>query len=666
MADINFGTGNNTPSGDTVRSALTKLQDKVNAKSGGGGGTPTYTPPVITISGAQSKNEGSGSVVAFVYTLTRTGDLTKTATVNWALTGALAANDLAGGQATSGQASFAIGASTATITINTQGDTVSEPDETFTLTLNNPFQATLGSPFSATGTLLNDDAAADTTAPVFQSAATINLAEGQALSHTLVTDDNCTFVRLLNNDASYFTLNSNQLTMAAKDFESPVDGGTNNTYVVQIQATNAVGLTTTQTITVNITNVAEGAGTVDPELATPTLTLVSVNANGSSPKFKIGLDVADYVVGDSVNLFRRDKAGTLIQTHSATLTEANVGAGQLDLDLDTVPAGTYRYSAEAVKAGGSKSATTAVLVVGPDDIEPQLSAVSSAKVNSTAGKVNFTTDTGEGSVRVFRRTTNTAPTQTEMDAAPATAISAAGAKEIAISGLPGGQIQYIWIQQTDLAGNKTPITAAGNFTTDPAAVLSMALVDTGVRGSEISNVHTYTNKNLGAPDPNRYIIVIDLRHNTNPTTCTVGGVNLPKLTDTDALGTAFGGLVPSGTSGDVVVTGNDYTDGSMIYVLRGVGVGAITIGELPFTFRGDPHEIPAVTPAGGITFAALFSGQTTDPVFGNGASMVANSFIDGLHYNSWLASRSTASNLPIGTSNWNGTNSGGISVSIAP
>ena len=60
---------------------------------------------------------------------------------------------------TNGVLTIAAGATSATLTVATTEDTVDEADETFTVTLSNPStNAELGSQFSATGTIVNDDA----------------------------------------------------------------------------------------------------------------------------------------------------------------------------------------------------------------------------------------------------------------------------------------------------------------------------------------------------------------------------------------------------------------------------------------------------------------------------------------------------------------------------
>ncbi|MDB9447155.1 peptidylprolyl isomerase [Anabaena sp. CS-542/02] len=104
--------------------------------------------------------EGNEGLTPFTFTVTRTGDTNVTSTVNWAVTGTgenpANAADFAGGVFPSGTASFAAGVTSQVITVNVQGDTEVEPDETFTVTLSNPSNATITTT-TATGTIINDD-----------------------------------------------------------------------------------------------------------------------------------------------------------------------------------------------------------------------------------------------------------------------------------------------------------------------------------------------------------------------------------------------------------------------------------------------------------------------------------------------------------------------------
>lgn len=101
------------------------------------------------------------------------------------------------------------------------------------------------------------DTPVDTTAPTITSSNALSVAENSAFSHTLTANESVTWTKTGGTDAALFTLTGNSLTMTAKNFESPVDSNANNTYVVQVTATDAAGNATSQTITVTVTNVNE-------------------------------------------------------------------------------------------------------------------------------------------------------------------------------------------------------------------------------------------------------------------------------------------------------------------------------------------------------------------------------------------------------------------------
>ena len=103
-------------------------------------------------------------------------------------------------------------------------------------------------------------AAPDTTAPTITSSASPTVAENQGFSLTLTANESVTWTKTGGSDQSLFTLTGNSLTMTAKDYETPTDSNTNNTYVVQVTATDAANNATNQTITVTVTDAAEGGG----------------------------------------------------------------------------------------------------------------------------------------------------------------------------------------------------------------------------------------------------------------------------------------------------------------------------------------------------------------------------------------------------------------------
>ncbi|MGD9881882.1 MAG: DUF4214 domain-containing protein, partial [Reyranella sp.] len=112
---------------------------------------------------AASKTEGNSGTTAFTFTVTRSGDTSAAQSVGWSVAGsgtnAANAADFTVGVLPSGGVTFAAGETTQVVTINVQGDTTSEPNEGFTVTLANPSAGLVIATGSATGTIQNDDAA---------------------------------------------------------------------------------------------------------------------------------------------------------------------------------------------------------------------------------------------------------------------------------------------------------------------------------------------------------------------------------------------------------------------------------------------------------------------------------------------------------------------------
>ena len=109
--------------------------------------------PVVTVSSPSVIEGNSGmTLMQFVVTLTTAAAVPVQATFATSDVTAKAGEDY---QAASGTITFAPGVTTQTITVNVIGDTLFEPDETFTLTVT----PVGGVSVTATGTILNDDAA---------------------------------------------------------------------------------------------------------------------------------------------------------------------------------------------------------------------------------------------------------------------------------------------------------------------------------------------------------------------------------------------------------------------------------------------------------------------------------------------------------------------------
>ena len=127
--------------------------------------TPSPTPPPpapppaprIAISAAAAdKPEGDQGMTPFTFSVTRTGDLSRSSSVDFRVSGAGANSDDFGGSFPSGDVRFANGESAKQISVGVSGDVVQEADERFVVELVNPSGGQI-SISAATGTILNDD-----------------------------------------------------------------------------------------------------------------------------------------------------------------------------------------------------------------------------------------------------------------------------------------------------------------------------------------------------------------------------------------------------------------------------------------------------------------------------------------------------------------------------
>ena len=102
-----------------------------------------------------NKAEGNSGTTAFTFTVSLQNATTKIVSVDYATAAntATAASDYT---AVSGRLSFAPGETSKTVTVNVNGDTTVEPDETFVVNLSNAFNAAIGNG-QGIGNILDDD-----------------------------------------------------------------------------------------------------------------------------------------------------------------------------------------------------------------------------------------------------------------------------------------------------------------------------------------------------------------------------------------------------------------------------------------------------------------------------------------------------------------------------
>jgi hypothetical protein len=106
--------------------------------------------------------------------------------------------------------------------------------------------------------------AVDVTPPTITNANSGTVEENATLSFALTADESVTWSIVGGADQAQFEISGSTLRWSSngvRDFEIPADADANNAYVVQVRATDGASNTTNQTITITVTDVAEGGGT---------------------------------------------------------------------------------------------------------------------------------------------------------------------------------------------------------------------------------------------------------------------------------------------------------------------------------------------------------------------------------------------------------------------
>ena len=324
-----------------------------------------------------SASESTGSIPLVV---TRTGDLSQAATLSYAVS--LGANDTAsagdfvGGTLPTGQVTFAANAATATIQVAVVNDTVSEPDETFTVTLSGAPAGQTIATAAATGTIQNDDLPG-------LSIANASIIEGDAGTSLMV-----------------FTVTANAPAPAGGiSFQAATSDGTataGSDYVALSGTfTIAAGQTsTTVSVVVNGDTTFERNETLLVTLSNP---INSIIASGQAT----GTIANDDAVPATASIFATDFANFAA---SGFASGAAASSGQLDSDVwrvvglsdQTNPAygftgpsggdfGRGLISGDPVTAGVYTPVNNRALILQPTGAELEAGGFIEARIQNTSG-----------------------------------------------------------------------------------------------------------------------------------------------------------------------------------------------------------------------------------------------------------------------------------------
>ena len=178
-------------------------------------------------------------------------------------------------------------------------------------------------------------------APSFTSSASLSVEENTTNATVVAvdndTDDDITDYEITGGtDEGFFS----EITSAgvlsfdeAPNFEDPKDSGTDNTYVVTVEATSGTGtreMTATQTITVTVTDADEkSAKPAKPTLAKVTGSSTSLTATWTKPGLNGGPEITGYAVQYKVSTDSSDAVSTNAEmsTPSCTLNTGDLWCG---------------------------------------------------------------------------------------------------------------------------------------------------------------------------------------------------------------------------------------------------------------------------------------------------------------------------------------------------
>ena len=225
-------------------------------------------------------------------------------------------------------------------------------------------------------------------------------------------------------DGSFFSINeTGTLTISARDFETPVDVGNNNTYIVDVTGTDGFGSSVTQTLTVTITNVNEApvitTNSSSPTyaitqtenvLAVATFTGTDVDAGQTKTWTISGTDFDDFSINSSTGAltFKNNpnyeaptdsdtnnvytvivtlSDGTLTDTQTVTVTVTNINDAPVISTNSSNP--TYAISQ-------AEAAATGIAYAGNDEdsgatLTWSISGTDAARfaINSSTGALTF-------------------------------------------------------------------------------------------------------------------------------------------------------------------------------------------------------------------------------------------------------------------------------------
>lgn len=552
--------------------------------------TLTSEPTLSVAATDATKLEGNSGATGFTFTVSRAGDLSTAATVDWAVTGSgarpAAASDFVGGSLPAGQLSFAVGEASKMISVGVAGDTTPEADEGFTLTLSNPSGGAVLSQATAAGLITDDDS------PALRLAATDAVkAEGNSGSTPF------TFTVTRSGDlsaaasADWAVTGSGVSAANAADFGGALPTGAvsfaagESAKVITVNVTGDAIFEANEGFAVTLSN-ASGATTIAQASAVGSITNDDFTlAPDLDPLSDTGTSNSDNVTNDTTPTF----VGLAQAGSTVRLLEGTKQLGQAVADAS----GAWTITSSAL-SGGSHGISTlddtgaprsATLTVTIDVAAPSAPSKPDLAPDSDLGQSNSDNLTSDATP-TFRGSAQAGTLITLQDgsAVIGTAVTdTLGKWSVTSAALPAGA-HAITARAADIAGNISAVSGALTVTIDLATTAPLVTSAT-------------TTKLIGLAEPGAIVHVFDGGTALGQVIATSSGtwsisktlsntLHTINVTADDRAGNSAssGGQVLFGSSTDNSLTGGDGDD-------RVIGLaGADTLtggsGEDVFVFGG--------------------------------------------------------------------------------
>ena len=322
----NFSLNLSNPSNATISTGTvtTTIHDDGTGAGGNDNDRPSLSINDITV------NEGAGTA-SFIVSLSNPSSQSISVNYSSADGSAVAGSDYT---AVNGSLTFAPGETSKIITVDITNDTLAEGNETFSITLSNPGNASIANA-QGTGTIIDNDAS-----PTVQSISNASATEGNDLVHTVTLSNAATSTTSL-----AFSLNDNSTSAADHGAASFSNGVTLVNGNLQIPA----GVTSF-TITIP---------TVDDALIEPSETL-NLSVGGQSAIGTI-LDNDGSISVQSISNASTTEGNDLV--HTVTLSAASASATSLSFNLSNGSTSNNDYGSPSFSNGVSYDSNTGLLTV---------------------------------------------------------------------------------------------------------------------------------------------------------------------------------------------------------------------------------------------------------------------------------------------------------------